>query len=198
MPQFPSPNPELTREQALNMILSSIAMEELALSHILNAQGEKLSHVLNGSSCPGRSACPEDILAMNKSVTTLLEMVMQNQLILKIKMDRALEYLPRPEPIPSRPPCLLRPVPRLVLRHPTAHRYVVLPAAPPSATSVIALFAARQLRDGIAAIVHLYGVPMQIVSAMASRWTALTVLKYNFPVLAALRWIFIWSLALLI
>lgn len=105
MPEFPVPNPELTRDQALNMILSSIAMEELALSHILNAEGEKIQYVLGNSSCKACAAETGDVLAVNESVTNLMEMVMQNQLILKNKMKNVLEYLPKPAPpVPPCPP----------------------------------------------------------------------------------------------
>ena len=115
MPEFPH-HTDMTREQVLNMILSSIAMEELALSHILNAEGEKIQHVLGKGCgcCAGCAPCNscktmrnDEILAVNRSVTELLEMVMQNQLILKNKMDRVLEYLPKPlpPPAPPEPPC---------------------------------------------------------------------------------------------
>jgi hypothetical protein len=45
LPSFPD-IPEITIENAVGLILLSIAMEELGLSHILNAEGEKLQYVL--------------------------------------------------------------------------------------------------------------------------------------------------------
>ena len=38
MPSFPPNGADMTQEEALTMIIASIAMEELALSHILNAE----------------------------------------------------------------------------------------------------------------------------------------------------------------
>ena len=46
LPSFPQIDPSLTREGSLNEIISSIAAEELSLSHILNAEGEKQSLIL--------------------------------------------------------------------------------------------------------------------------------------------------------
>lgn len=96
------------------MIIASIAMEELALSHILNAEGEKLQYILG--TFPGRQnvcASPQEVLAVNKSVTELLDTVMQSQMLLKGKMEKALEasgHTPVPEPPcppsrPCKPPC---------------------------------------------------------------------------------------------
>ena len=53
MPSFPNIDPPIQREDAVNQILSSIAMEELGLSHILNAEGEKLQYILG--TIPGLS-----------------------------------------------------------------------------------------------------------------------------------------------
>ena len=109
MPSFPPNGADLTREEALTMIIASIAMEELALSHILNAEGEKLQYILG--TLPGTSSCtctcPQDVLAVNKSVTALVEAVTQTQILLKNKLAQVLEFCPRP----STPDCKQDPPP---------------------------------------------------------------------------------------
>ena len=92
LPSFPVADPPIEREAAVNQILSSIAMEELGLSHILNAEGEKLQYILG--TLPGLSGPPatvSDVLAANESVRSLLEATVQNQLFLRAKMQGALE-----------------------------------------------------------------------------------------------------------
>lgn len=82
------------------MILASIAMEELALSHILNAEGEKLQYIIG--TLPGAHPCasPQDVLTVNKSVTSLVEAVTQNQMLLKNKLSQVLPFCAVPPPIP--------------------------------------------------------------------------------------------------
>lgn len=95
MPSFPIIDPPIQRDDAVNQILSSIAMEELGLSHILNAEGEKLQYILG--TIPGLSgpaATVSDVLAANESVRGLLETAVQNQLFLKAKMQGALTASP--------------------------------------------------------------------------------------------------------
>ena len=70
-------------------------MEELGLSHILNAEGEKLQYILG--TLPGLSgpaATIPDVLAVNESVRDVLETTMYNQLFLKAKMEGALSSSP--------------------------------------------------------------------------------------------------------
>ncbi|MCI8328796.1 MAG: hypothetical protein HFG02_04050 [Oscillibacter sp.] len=109
MPSFPPNGAAMTREEALTMIIASIAMEELALSHILNAEGEKLQYILKA----GATSCasPQDVLAVNKSVTALLEAVVHNQMLLKGKLERVLEFCPPPAPPCPPPPCGPEPCP---------------------------------------------------------------------------------------
>ena len=99
LPSFPNIDPPIQRENAVNQILSSIAMEELGLSNILNAEGEKLQYILG--TLPGLSgpaATVEDVLSANESVRDLLKTAVQNQLFLKSKMQGALEASPMQGP----------------------------------------------------------------------------------------------------
>lgn len=109
MPSFPPNGADMTQEEALTMIIASIAMEELALSHILNAEGEKLQYILGTLPGTNPCACPHDVLAVNKSVTALVEAVTQNQMLLKNKLAQVLEFCPLPSPPP--PACKPEPGP---------------------------------------------------------------------------------------
>lgn len=91
-PIFPTISPTLTREQAINLVLSSIAVEELGLSHILNAEGEKLQFILGTiPGLTGDSPTIEDVLAANESVRNVIDSMMQNQILQNAKMALALE-----------------------------------------------------------------------------------------------------------
>ena len=99
LPSFPNVNPPIQREDAVNQILSSIAMEELGLSHILNAEGEKMQYILG--TLPGLSgpaATVKDVLNANESVRSMLETAVQNQIFLKGKMQGALDASPMQGP----------------------------------------------------------------------------------------------------
>ena len=99
LPEFPKPDTILSRDQALDAILTSIAMEEVALSHIINAEGEKIQYILKSARANKADVC--DVLKVNESATALLEQVNDMQMTLKNKLRWALKYLPKPE----EPPC---------------------------------------------------------------------------------------------
>ena len=111
LPEFPKPDTILTRDQALDAILTSIAMEEVALSHIINAEGEKIQYILKAAKECKADIC--DVIEVNDSVSSLLEQVNDMQITLKNKLRWALKYLPRPEepPCPEPRPPWLRPKP---------------------------------------------------------------------------------------
>ena len=90
LPRFPDTS-GLSREDVINQIISSIAMEELALSHILNAEGEKLQYILGTlpGACSHESSI-EDVLAANESIKNVLEAAAENQRALSEKLKMAL------------------------------------------------------------------------------------------------------------
>src|SRR5689334_5927290 len=91
LPIFPSITPAITRDDAINQVISSIAYEELGLSHIINAEGEKIQYVLG--TIPGLDGPPatvSDVLAINDSVRATLGAVMQKELLLNTKLETAL------------------------------------------------------------------------------------------------------------
>lgn len=106
MPSFPPCGADITKDEALNMIVASIAMEELALSHIVNAEGEKLQYIL-GTLPGGHKTCAstQEVLEVNQSVNKLLDTVMQSQMLLKGKLERTLEAGSCEPAPPSEPHC---------------------------------------------------------------------------------------------
>ena len=97
-PTFPQIDPPLTREGSLNEILSSIAMEELSLSHILNAEGEKLQYILGTLPGLDEAAALEEVLQVNQSVKDTLSSVMEQQMALSAKLSVALKAPTAPGP----------------------------------------------------------------------------------------------------
>lgn len=88
MPQFPA-TPDLTRQDVINQIISSIASEELALSHVINAEGEKIQYAVGTIPGLATGATAEDVLNVNNSVGQLLATVLENQILLNGKLSDA-------------------------------------------------------------------------------------------------------------
>lgn len=94
LPKIPDLNPQINikREDAINIIITSIGLEELALAHILNAEGEKIQYILGTleGSKPGEvTIC--DIMQVNDSVNKTLRNVIKTEMLLQLKLEDALE-----------------------------------------------------------------------------------------------------------
>jgi hypothetical protein len=92
MPRF-SDTPNLTLEDSIIQIISSIAMEELALSHIINAEGEKLQYVLGTLDTvkpPPPPPTVDKLLEVNESVKDMLGTITMNQMFLLGKLAAAM------------------------------------------------------------------------------------------------------------
>lgn len=72
----------ITRGDAVGNIIESVAKEEVAFAHILNAESEKLMAVVNNS-----NASAEDLLAVNASVKNAIAAISRLEMQLKAKLD---------------------------------------------------------------------------------------------------------------
>ncbi|MBT2287722.1 hypothetical protein J7E73_00995 [Paenibacillus albidus] len=104
-PTVPNITPTITvdRGDAINLLLISIAMEEIGLSHIINAEAEKIQYVLG--TLPGitRPSTVEDILLVNKDVRATLSEVIRKEMLLQMKLETILDSVNLPNPCVTHP-----------------------------------------------------------------------------------------------
>ncbi|CAM3819761.1 hypothetical protein [Mesobacillus zeae] len=86
-PSLPNFTPAITRtwDDGINLLLSLIAMEELGMAHILNAKGEKIQFALG--TIPGLTGATTniaDILAVNTSVQSTLDLLIKPEILLNL------------------------------------------------------------------------------------------------------------------
>lgn len=93
MPSIPDLEPvvSITTDDAVNIILSSIGMEELSLSHIVNAEAEKIQYVLGTLETSEGPGTLEEVLEVNKSSEKMLRDVIKNQMLLSMKLEDVTE-----------------------------------------------------------------------------------------------------------
>ncbi|WP_280771727.1 hypothetical protein [Salipaludibacillus daqingensis] len=90
MPELPDYSPfiDLEREDVINLILVSIALEEMALAHIINTEAEKLSWVIKNE-----DTTIEDLLDTNRSVERMLRNVIKKEMLLQFKLEDTLDFI---------------------------------------------------------------------------------------------------------
>lgn len=70
----------IKRKDSITDIVESVALEQTALSHILNAEGEKIQKILE-------SECKENLLKVNESVQTTINSITRLETILQGKLE---------------------------------------------------------------------------------------------------------------
>src|SRR5690606_24367668 len=87
-----TPDITVTKEQSLHLLLSSVAMNELAFSHLINAEAEKLQAFVAFAN-EATSLNTNDFIQMNRAVSILIEDLIMGQWINLKKLDRTIALL---------------------------------------------------------------------------------------------------------
>lgn len=77
------------KQEALDLLLFSIAEEEMGLARIVKAEAEKIEFVLKCADCCDRKAFQE-ILAIDKAVEETMKTVIEKEVLLLVKLDTVL------------------------------------------------------------------------------------------------------------
>ncbi|WP_051287446.1 collagen-like triple helix repeat-containing protein [Paenibacillus taiwanensis] len=85
-----TPSITISRGDALNLLLASIAIEELGLGHVINAEAEKIQYAVG--TLPGLTipATISDLLAVDASVKSTLQEVIKKEMLLQSKLESIL------------------------------------------------------------------------------------------------------------
>ncbi len=84
-----------TQEQALTDLLVSIALEETALAHLINAEAEKVQAVVNGENVTNvvnGENNTDDLLEINESVRKVMITAIKMQMLLQFKLEQVLDF----------------------------------------------------------------------------------------------------------
>ena len=73
-----------TRCQAITDLIESVALEQTGLSHILNAEGEKIQKMLALTTV---TSSPAQLLQVNKSVQQMVNAVARLEMVLQGKLE---------------------------------------------------------------------------------------------------------------
>ena len=84
---------DISIEDSVNLLLASVAFEELGLAHLINAEAEKVQYVLGtleGQEGPETPATVDDLLRVNRSVDQTLRDIIKKEMLLQFKLEDVL------------------------------------------------------------------------------------------------------------
>jgi len=95
LPNLPNITPTISinRDDAINLLLASIAMEEIGLAHIINSEGEKIQYTIG--TIPGLSpaASLEHLLEINTSIRETLDLLIKKEILLGNKLKQIIDIM---------------------------------------------------------------------------------------------------------
>ncbi len=71
----------ITRCEAITDIIESVALQQTSLSNILNAEGDKIEHVIS------IATTPQELLDVNKSVESMVSSITKLEFMLQEKLS---------------------------------------------------------------------------------------------------------------
>jgi len=88
-----TPDIDLDRKDVVNLLLASIALEELGLAHIINAEAENIQYALGTlDPCkPSGHITIDQLLKINRSVELALRNVIKKEMLLQFKLEDVIE-----------------------------------------------------------------------------------------------------------
>lgn len=92
-PDIPNVNLDLniTTDKIVNLLLSSIAFEELGLAHIINAEAEKIQSVLGTlDGQTEKNPSINDLERIDNTVNSILKDVIMKEMLLLFKLENVL------------------------------------------------------------------------------------------------------------
>lgn len=103
-PNIPNVTPSITisRENVVNLLLASVAFEELGLAHIINSEAEKIQAVV-GTLPESELAATNiyELLSTNQSVNQTLKTVLKTQMLLQFKLEDIIDIITPSPPTPE-------------------------------------------------------------------------------------------------
>lgn len=88
MPVITMPEKPVTLTQAKSDLMESIALEETGLSHIINAEGEKIQAAI-AMAIASEATDATQLLAVNASVQETLKIISKVEILLQYKLEIA-------------------------------------------------------------------------------------------------------------
>ncbi len=90
MPTVPNITPiiDLDRDDIINLLLISIALEEMSLAHIINAEAKKLQKVVSD-----QNTTFEDLLNINKTIERNFRNIIKKEMLLQYKFEDVLDLI---------------------------------------------------------------------------------------------------------
>lgn len=110
IPGIPNIDPKITitRDDAVNLLLSAMAMEQLSLTQILAAEGDKIKYALG--TLPGAGyesdVTMDELMTIDTSVKETLDTAIRLEMLLQSRLETLLQLPERSEergPVPSYP-----------------------------------------------------------------------------------------------